>query len=128
MVIVSVGGIHCRALLDTGAGSSYVSAALLDYMGKQPVRREFKRIEMMMQVSNREIEIYNVVISSLTGEFQLRTEVTKVDRGTLLSLENPRYKELVERYNHLKKVTMDDVDEKEELPVHLLSEHTNTCR
>ena len=68
---VSVGGIHCRALLDTGAGSSYVSAALLEYMGKQPVRREFKRIEMMMQVSNREIEIYNVVISSLTGEFQL---------------------------------------------------------
>ena len=125
---MSVGGIHCRALLDTGAGSSYVSAALLDYIGKQPVRREFKRIEMMMQVSNREIEIYNVVISSLTGEFQLRTEVTKVDRGTLLSLENPRYKELVERYNHLKKVTMDDVDEKEELPVHLLSEHTNTCR
>ena len=80
------------------------------------------------QASNSEIEIYNVVISSLTGEFQLRTEVTKVDRGTLLSLENPRYKELAERYNHLKKVTMDDVDEKEELPVHLLSEHTNTCR
>ena len=74
----------------------------------------------MMQVSNREIEIYNVVISSLTGEFQLRTEVTKVDRGTLLSLENPRYKELVERYDHLKEVTMDDADEKEELPVHLI--------
>ena len=115
-----MGGIHCRTLLDTGAGSSYVSAALLDYMGKQPVRREFKRIEMMMQVSNREIEIYNVVISSLMGEFQLRTEVTKVDRGTLLSLENPRYKELVERYDHLKEVTMDDADEKEELPVHLI--------
>lgn len=46
--------------------------------------------------------------------------MTKVDRGTLLSLENPRYKELVERYDHLKEVTMDDVDEKEELPVHLI--------
>ena len=64
VVIVSVGGIHCRALLDTGAGSSYVSAALLDYMGKQPVRREFKRIEMMMQVSNREIEM---LLSALGG-------------------------------------------------------------
>ena len=59
-------------------------------MGKQPVRREFKRIKMMMQASNREIAIYDVVISSLTGEFQLQTEVTKVDRGTLLSLRNPR--------------------------------------
>ena len=46
--------------------------------------------------------------------------MTKVDRRTLLSLGNPRYKELVERYDHLKEVTMDDVDEKEELPVHLI--------
>ena len=29
-VVVSVGGIQCRALLDSGAGSSYASAALLD--------------------------------------------------------------------------------------------------
>ena len=75
---------------------------------------------MMMQASNREIEIYDVVISSLTGEFQLRTEVTKVDRGTLLSLENPRYKDVMERYNDLKGVTMDDVDDKEEPSVHLI--------
>ena len=50
-----------------------------------------------MQASNREIEIHDVVISSLTGEFQLRTEVTKVDRGTLLSLENLRYKDMMEQ-------------------------------
>ena len=30
VVIVEVQGIKCRALLDTGAGSSYVFAALLD--------------------------------------------------------------------------------------------------
>lgn len=120
VVVVDVGGIHCRALLDTGAGSSYASAALLHRLGKQPVRREYKRIEMMMQASNREIEIHDVVISSLTGEFQLRTEVTKVDRGTLLSLENPRYKHMIEQYDHLQGVSMDDVDEKEQLPVHLI--------
>ena len=120
VVVVSVGGIHCRALLDTGAGSSYTSAALLHRLGKQPVQREYKRIEMMMQASNREIEIHDVVISSLTGEFQLRTEVTKVDRGTLLSLENPRYKDMMEQYDHLKGVSMDDVEGKEQLPVHLI--------
>ena len=78
---------------------------------------------MMMQASNREIAIYDVVISSLTGEFQLRTEVTevtKVDRDTLLSLGNPQYKDLLEQYDHMKGVTMDDVDNKEELPVHLI--------
>ena len=40
-VVVSVGGIQCRALSDSGAGSSYASAALLDQLGKQPVRKEF---------------------------------------------------------------------------------------
>lgn len=75
---------------------------------------------MMMRASNRDNEIHDVVISSLSGEFQLRTEVTKVDRSTLLSFENPRYKDMVERHDHLKGVTMDDIDEKSELPVHLI--------
>ena len=34
VVVVNVGGIHCRALLDTGAGSSYASAALLNRLRK----------------------------------------------------------------------------------------------
>lgn len=66
----------------------------------------------MMRASNRDNEIHDVVISSLSGEFQLRTEVTKVDRSTLLSFENPRYKDMVKRHDHLKGVTMDDIDEK----------------
>ena len=48
LVVVEVCGIRCRTLLDAGAGSSYVSAALLDRIGKQPVRKEFRRIEMLM--------------------------------------------------------------------------------
>ena len=76
----------------------------------------------MMQASSREIEIYNVVISSLRGEIQLRTEVTKVDHGTLLSLENPRYKDLMEQHDHLKGVKMDDVDVKR-----LSGERTHPC-
>ena len=120
VVVVSVGGIQCRALLDTGAGSSYASAALLERLGKQPVRKELKRIEMMMQTVTREIEIHEVVIKSLTSEFQLRTEVTKVNRGVLLTLDNPGYKDMVEQYLHLKEVKMDDIDVKRELPVHLI--------
>ena len=119
-VVVSVVGIQCRALFDSGAGSSYASAALLDRLGKQPVRKEFKRIEMMMQATNREIEIHNIVIESLSGNFQLKTEVIKVNRSVLLNLENPGYKDMVAKYDHLKGVTMDDTDVKKELPVHLI--------
>ena len=74
VVVMSVGGIQCCALLDTGAGSSYASASLLHGLWKRPVRKEFKRIKMMMQASNREIEIHNVVNTNLSGEYQLRTE------------------------------------------------------
>ena len=119
-VVVSVGRIQCRALLNSGAGSSYASAALLDRLGKQPECKEFKVIEMMMQATNREIEIHNVVIESLSGNFQLETEVKRVNRGVLLNLENPGYKDMVARYDHLKGATMDDTDVKKELPVHLI--------
>ena len=53
VVVVKVDGITCRALLDMGAGSSYASGALLDRLKKRPVRREYKRIEMMMQPIGR---------------------------------------------------------------------------
>ena len=48
VVVVEVDGNRCRALLDTGAGSSYASAALISKLNGKPDRREYKRIEMMM--------------------------------------------------------------------------------
>ena len=57
VVVVEVCGIRCRALLDTGVGNSYASAALLGRIGKQPVRKEFRRIETLMQTTDKEIEI-----------------------------------------------------------------------
>ena len=47
VVVVIVNDVKCRALLDTGAGS-YVSEALVRHLGKKPVRREHRRIDMMM--------------------------------------------------------------------------------
>ena len=48
IVKVNVERILCRALLDTGAGSSYASAALLDKIPKCKRTREVRRIEMML--------------------------------------------------------------------------------
>ena len=55
VVVVKVCGIRCRALLDTGSGNA--SAALLGRIGKQPVRKEFRRIETLVQTTDKEIEI-----------------------------------------------------------------------
>lgn len=120
VVVVEVLGVMCRALLDTGAGSSYASAALLDRLKIRPHQREVRQIEMMMGVVTKPVEIFKVQISSLKGDFLLETDVTLVNKKQLLSLENPHYQQVLERYDHLKRVKMDDMDTKEFLPVHLI--------
>ena len=116
VVVAKVNGICCRALLDTGAGSSYASAALLDQIKTRPVRKEVRRIEMMMQTTRQEIEVHQVDVTSLSDQFNPRTEVTKVNRGVMLNLDNPSYPDLIKQYDHLDGVIMNDTDTKQELP------------
>ncbi|XP_044182089.1 uncharacterized protein LOC114969988 [Acropora millepora] len=120
VVVVQFNCIKCRALLDTGADSSYASSAILDHLRIGPLREEFIRIEMMLGSVNKAIGVYGVTIDSLDGDFQLETEVIKVDRGSFLSLENPKYSEAIQQYHHLKGIQMTDRDDKPELPVHII--------
>ena len=87
VVVVEVNGIKCRALLDTGAGSSYASSAILDHLRIGPLREEFKCIEMLLGPVN----------PSFDRNFRLETEVTKVGRGSLLSLENLKCAEVIQK-------------------------------
>ena len=48
IVEVNVEGVMCRALHQTGAGSSYASEVLLDKISKRTRTREVRRIEMML--------------------------------------------------------------------------------
>ena len=119
-VMVIVNGIKCRALLDTGAGASYASATLIKHIKEKPKRTEVKRIEMMLHTAIRKIEIFEAEISSLDGKFKLKTEISKVEKSTLLTVPNPRYDQLVKRYRHLRDIRLNDRDQKEDLPVHLI--------
>jgi hypothetical protein len=42
VVVVNVEGVKCRALLDTGAGSSYASAALLNRLTNRKRHKEIR--------------------------------------------------------------------------------------
>ena len=117
VVVVEVNGVQCRALIDTGAGSSYASSTLLKKTKLKPIRRERKKIEMLMHTATEKLEVYQANIGNLEGTFELCTEVTKVDKNVLM---NPQYKKLIAKYAHLKDVNMDDHDPKEELPVHVV--------
>ena len=57
VVVVEINGIKCRALLDTGAGSSYASSALIDMLKIKPVKVERRRIEMMIGSVTKNIQI-----------------------------------------------------------------------
>ena len=120
VVVVIVNGVKCQALLDTGAGSCYVSEALVRHLGKKPVRREHRRIDMMMHSTKKLAEIYDVNAVSLKGDFELSTEVTKVEKNVLLTIPNPKYQEILKSHQHLSGITMDDKDEKAELPIHVI--------
>ena len=59
-------------------------------------------------------------IESTNNDFKMETNLTKVDKSELLSLDNPRYEELIHQYSHLKGVTITDRDNKPQFPVHIV--------
>lgn len=48
VVVVKVSNATCLALLDTIAGSTYASSAILEKLNIQPLRKETKQIEMII--------------------------------------------------------------------------------
>ena len=93
-VLVQVSGITCRALPDTGAGRLYASATLTERINQQPIRKDSKRIEMMLHTTTKTVDILQVRISSLDARFEINTEVNKVGKSKLLSLPNPKCKQI----------------------------------
>ena len=66
------------------------------------------------------MELYDVKITSLDENHKMSVQLTKVDKGELLSISNPGYEQLIKRYQHLQPVKMDDQDTKNQLPIHLV--------
>ena len=120
VVIVDANGVKCRAFIDTGAGSSYASSKLLDTIKAQPKKKEIRRVEMLFGTSTKLVGIYNLRLNDTSNKFHIETEVTRVERSDLLTLDNPKYKEIIANYSHLDGIIMQDEDEKERLPVHLI--------
>ena len=50
----------------------------------------------------------------------MKTTVSKVDKGVLLSIPNPQYNDKIKMFPHPGGVMMDDEDTKPKLPMHLI--------
>ena len=95
IVVVKVNGITCRALIDTEAGSSYISAKMISILKLKPYQTTIKNIEMLMSTKQMKGQKFKAKLSS---DYELDVDLTKVDRHELLSVDNPRYEELQRRY------------------------------
>ena len=73
-------------------------------------------------------EVYRIKFCSVSEDFEKEADVTKVEKPQLMMLDNPRYRTLLEKYPHLKGVTMNDTDERPRLPVHIILENSETPR
>ena len=120
VVVVIIYGVLCRGLLDTGAGSSYASTTLLQELQITPKRKETKTIEMMLHTTTKKIEIFDITIQDVSSNFNFTTEVSKVERETLINIPNPKYDEIIKQFQHLKDIKMNDTDTKSSLPIHVI--------
>ena len=98
VVVVKINGVLCRALLDTGAGSSYASTTLLQELQITHKRKETKTIEMMLHTTTKKIEIFDITIQDVSSNFNFTTEVSKVERETLINIPNLKYDEIIKQF------------------------------
>ena len=119
-VVIKVNDVHCRTLLDTGSGSSYISESFIDLLKINPVRKEYKTIETLTNSTTKKLKIYNLKVEKLDENFSFQTELNKLEREVLITLPNPKYNEMIESYDHLEGIKMNKRDTKPELPVHVI--------
>ena len=120
VIVIEVNGIKCRALIDSGAGSSYVSAKLIELLRLKPADIQTKTIDMLMSSKVARLEVYDLELQSVDHQYSLSVKATKVNKTELLSIDNPNYRTLIEKYSHLKGVHVNDDDTKASLPVHVV--------
>ena len=120
VVVVEINGIRCRALIDSGAGSSYVSARLVELLRVKPSLVQTKNIDMLMASKVAKLEVYDLEFESVDHQYKQAAKVTKVNKSELLTIANPNYAKLLGRYSHLNGVTLNDEATKPSLPVHVV--------
>ena len=120
VVVVKVNGIKCRALVDSGAGSSYASAKLIHLLNIKPSETRTARVDMLLESKVSRLEIYNAKLEDVDSDYSLEVKLTKIHKNELLFVDNPGYDQLIRKYPHLKDVRMNDAEINPQLPVHFV--------
>lgn len=120
-VLVAIDGIQTHALLDTGAGSSYASAKLIEALHKKPKQVKTRRVDIMLSSTTTKVEIYTAKLTLIDGKFNKEIELSKVHKPQLMMVKNPKFKGLCGQYNHLEGINVgEDPENRDQIPVHVV--------
>ena len=117
-VLVEIHGVKAHALLDTGAGSSYASAKLIDATNKKSKQVMARRVDMILSSTATKVEIYSANLKSIEGKFDMDIELCKVHRPQLMTINHPNFTGLCEKYSHLEGVKVnEDPQNRDQIPI-----------
>eukprot|EP00112_Aurelia_sp_Birch-Aquarium-sp1_P015784 Seg3525.2 transcript_id=Seg3525.2/GoldUCD/mRNA.D3Y31 product="hypothetical protein" protein_id=Seg3525.2/GoldUCD/D3Y31 len=122
IVVAKVNGINARILLDTGAGSSYICTKLITDLKLKPKRAETRTIEQLYGTVTKQVEIYNVTITSNAVEdFKMSLDCINGEKEILTHFPNQRIREIKKNNQPLRRLVFSDEETSDDkLPVHLI--------
>ena len=74
----------------------------------------------MMSSTTKNLELYDVEISEFSKKLKTNSAVCKVQKNTLLSPLNSKYKAIMDKCKHLAGINMKDIDTKPELLIQMI--------
>ena len=121
-VIAKINGVQARIMLDSGAGSSYISANLLTELNLKPYRTERRVIEQMYGTVDRQFEIYKATVeSNVVEDFGFELECINAEKPVLTYLPNPRISELKKANHRIRRLNFsEEAVTEDNLPVHVI--------
>ena len=93
IISIKVDGITCRTVIQFI--SSYASGKLINLLKKKPCETKMKRVDMLITSQVTKLEMQDARIESLDEGFSMEVILTKVLKGELLTVDDPKYQELI---------------------------------
>ena len=121
-VQAKIGGILCRALLDSGSGQSYVSKEHARKLDVKPCREESRVIGTVNGDMQVECPVYELEVQGVGERSQTKftTQFARLNISVLSAVPNVHPEIAKENYRHLQDIKFSDTSSKGVLPIHAI--------
>ncbi len=86
----------------------------------KPKETRTSNIDMLLTSKITRLDIYEAKVESVDNDYSMDVKLIKVEKGELLTVDNPNYQKLQREFDHLKQAKFIDNDQQSQLPVHVV--------